>query len=267
MRILGKVRRSERLHPSFLMASGDNPSSWLIWLNECQPLLSPSILEEDMRQSDGGRANSLLFDKETEFSISMDQYQKAWKGEEFLPSFFGSSCIDALHIYWIFTYTVLCSEVAQWGWKEEVLITRAGKPTLIQATKELREESQVLYVMISVSQWVECLHCHFVGHNPWSCLVFLILHHGMEPFSPSGICHLSVLQSLGLELQGWEKYLWEFIYFANYYKLVFFLQQMFCSAHLLGDEGWGEVGDMLSNMVATSHMWPLITCNVASATC
>lgn len=45
-------------------------------------------------------------------------------------------------------------------------MTRVGKPTLIQAIKELREESQVLYMMISVSQWVECLSCHFLDSNP-----------------------------------------------------------------------------------------------------
>lgn len=69
---------------------------------------------------------SLLFDKKMEFSVSMDQYQKEWKGEVFHTSLFFpvASCIDALHIYWIFTYPVLFSEDAQGGWEKEVLMTR-----------------------------------------------------------------------------------------------------------------------------------------------
>lgn len=115
------------------------------------------------------------------------------KVKSFLPIFFSFGsfmnwCIARLLNFYL---PVLFSEDAQWGWKEEVLVTRVGKWTLVQATKDLRVESQVLYVVISVSQWVEWLSCHFVGSNPWTHWVFLILTYRMEPFSLSGICHHS----------------------------------------------------------------------------
>lgn len=43
---------------------------------------------------------------------------------------------------------MLFSEDAQKGWQEEVLVTRARKGTLFQATKGLRVESQVLNEMV-----------------------------------------------------------------------------------------------------------------------